>query len=184
MHNSVAILFHLLIFQQLWVYLLIVIFYFKFNCCAWVYILKFYHLKIVSGAMDARKWSAKWRNLNISDIFFSCSGSTERRKKRRRPEAFASCMGTMPSKRARQENDFLVLRRIDLTIMTLHIQSTTFRIWWRSFKHINPQWSTSMYSRIEKCDELWPFHYLGTFAFNGQGSKIGCMGTACPKPKS
>ena len=43
-------------------------FYFKFNCCAYVYILKFYHLKIVSGAVDARKWSAKRRNWNISDI--------------------------------------------------------------------------------------------------------------------
>ena len=30
--------------------------------------MKFFHLKIVSEAMDARKWSAKWRNWNISDI--------------------------------------------------------------------------------------------------------------------
>ena len=29
--------------------------------------------KIVSGAVDARKWSAKWGNWNISDIFFSLS---------------------------------------------------------------------------------------------------------------
>ena len=65
-------------------------FLFKFNCCAWIYILKFCHLKIVSGAMDARKWSVKWRNWNISDTFFSLS-SIERRKQWRRPETFASC---------------------------------------------------------------------------------------------
>ena len=35
--------------------------------------LKFCHLKIVSGTVDARKWSVKWRNWNISDIFFSPS---------------------------------------------------------------------------------------------------------------
>ena len=29
----------------------------------------------MSGAVDARKWSAKWRNLNFYDVFFSCSGS-------------------------------------------------------------------------------------------------------------
>ena len=53
-----------------------VIFYLTFSCCSWEYILKFCHLKIVSGAMDTRKWSAKWRNWNISDIFFSCLVST------------------------------------------------------------------------------------------------------------
>ena len=30
--------------------------------------MKFSHLKIVSVAVDARKWSAKWRNWNILDI--------------------------------------------------------------------------------------------------------------------
>ena len=53
--------------------------------------------------MDARKWSAKRRNWNISDIFFFLS-SIESRKQRRRPVTFAPCMGTMPSERARQEN--------------------------------------------------------------------------------
>ena len=97
-----------------------VIFYLNFNCCAWVYILKFYHLKIVSGAEDARKWSAKWRNWNISGIFFSLS-SIEGRKQQRRPETFAPCMGTIPSERARQENSFLVSKRIVLTLVTLHV---------------------------------------------------------------
>ena len=60
---------------------MIVIFCLKFNCCASVYILKFFHLKIslVDGAMEARKRCAKWRNRNISDIFFS-SRSIERPK--------------------------------------------------------------------------------------------------------
>ena len=53
--------------------------------------------------MDARKWSAKWRNWNISDIFFSLS-SIEGRKQGRRPKAVAPCTGTMPSERAWQEN--------------------------------------------------------------------------------
>ena len=40
----------------------------------------------------------------------------------RRPETFAPCMGTMPSESARQENSFLVLKRIVLTLVTLHVQ--------------------------------------------------------------
>ena len=75
---------------------------------------------IVIGAVDARKWTAKWKNWNISDIFFSLS-SIEGRKQRRRPETFSPCMGTMPSERARQEN-LLVLSRIVLTLVTLHVQ--------------------------------------------------------------
>ena len=80
--------------------------------------LKFCHLKIVSGAVDARKWSAKWRNWNISDILFSLSSI----EGRRRPETFAPCMGTIPSERARQENGFLVLSSIVLTLVALHVQ--------------------------------------------------------------
>ena len=76
-------------------------------------------MKITSGAVDARKWSPKWRNWNISNIFFSLS-SIEGRKQWRRPETFALCMGTMPSERGQQENGFLVLRRIVLTLVMLH----------------------------------------------------------------
>ena len=65
------------------------------------------HLKVESGAVDARKWSDKWRNWNISDIFFSLI-SMEGQKQQRR----SMCMGTMLLERARQENGFLVLRRI------------------------------------------------------------------------
>ena len=48
--------------------------------------------------------------------------SIEERKQRRQQEILAPCMGKMPSERARQENGFLVLRRIFLTLVTLHIQ--------------------------------------------------------------
>ena len=50
---------------------------------------------------------------------FSLS-SIEGRKQRRRPETFAPCMEIMPWERVRQENGFLVLRRIVLTLVTLH----------------------------------------------------------------
>ena len=79
------------------------------------------HLKRVSGAADARKWNAKWRNLNIPYIFFYLS-SIKGRKQQRRPETFAPCMGTMPSERARQENGVLVLMRIVLTLVIPHVQ--------------------------------------------------------------
>ena len=55
-------------------------------------LLKFCHLKIVSGAVDVRKWSAKWRNWYISDIFFSLS-SIEGQKQQRWPEIFAPVWG-------------------------------------------------------------------------------------------
>ena len=58
----------------------------------------------------------------------------------------------------------------------------TFGVGWRSFKHFHPQWSTSVSSRTGKWDELWPFHHRAIFAFNRQGSKIGCMGTVRYKP--
>ena len=67
--------------------------------------------------------------------------------------------GDNATERARQENGFLVLRRIVMTLVTLHVQN--FGVCWRSFKHINQQWSTSVYSRTGKCDELWPFHHRG-----------------------
>ena len=62
------------------------------NFCAWVFILKFCHLKIVNGAVDDRKWSAIWRNWNISDISLS---SIEGQNQRRRPETFTPYKRTM-----------------------------------------------------------------------------------------
>ena len=75
----------------------------------------------MSGAVDAIKWSAKWRNWNVLDIFFYLS-SIEGRKQRRLPETFLPCMGTIPSERARKENGFLVFKRIVLTLLTLNVQ--------------------------------------------------------------
>ena len=49
----------------------------------------FCHLKIVSGDVNARKWSVKWRNWSIS------LSSIDGRKQRRRPETFASRMRTI-----------------------------------------------------------------------------------------
>ena len=67
--------------------------------------MKICHVKIANGAVDARKWSATWRNWNIFDIFFSLR-SIEGRKQRRRAETFVSYMRTVPPERARQENWF------------------------------------------------------------------------------
>ena len=50
--------------------------------------------------------------------FFSLSSVEERKL----PETFVLCLGTIPSEIARQENSFLVLRRIVLTLVTLHVQ--------------------------------------------------------------
>ena len=74
--------------------------------------------------MDTRNWSAKWRNWNISDIFFSLS-SIEELKQQGQPETFLPCMGTMPSERAWQENGFLVLRRIVLTLVHSMFRKTS-----------------------------------------------------------
>ena len=51
-------------------------------------------------------------------LLFSLN-SIEGRKQGRRPETFLPCLETMSSERARQENGFLVLRRIVLTLVTL-----------------------------------------------------------------
>ena len=166
MHSYVAILFRMLVFRCYGFIYQIVIFYLKFNCCAWVYILKFCRLKIVSGAVNARKWSAKWRNLNISDRIFSFS-SIEGRKQLRQIETFVPCMGTMPPERALQKNGFLVLKRTRFSISDTSRSERSSGARWRTFKHINPQWFTSVYSRTSKCDELWPFQHRETFALNG-----------------
>ena len=83
--------------------------------------LKFYHLKIVNGAMDARKWIYEWRYWNISNLLFSF----EYNRGAKAAEVVRNiCVvyETMPSERTRQENGFLVLRRIVLLLVTLHVQ--------------------------------------------------------------
>ena len=56
-HNSVSILFRVLVFLSFgFVYRLSFFFIWSsIYCCAWIYILKFCHLKIVSLAVDAKK---------------------------------------------------------------------------------------------------------------------------------
>ena len=83
--------------------------------------LKFSRVKIMKRAVDAINGVQSGEFLNISDTFFS-SSSLEGRKRRRQPEIFAPCMGTVPSEGAQQENDFLNLGGIVLTLVTLHVQ--------------------------------------------------------------
>ena len=74
-----------------------------------------------SEAVDARKWSAKRRNWNISEhiLFFEFNRGAKAAEKVRN---ICGKHRAMPLKKARQENGFLVLRRIILTLVTLHIQ--------------------------------------------------------------
>ena len=55
------------------------------------------HIEVLSFedsecSLGARKWSVKWRNWNISDIFFSLS-PIEGQKQRRRPENICAVYG-------------------------------------------------------------------------------------------
>ena len=133
--------------------------------------MNFRQLKIVSGAVDARKWSAKWRNWNISDMFF-CLSSIEGRKQRW-PETFAPCMGTMPSERASKKMVFTFKEdRFDISDTPCTGRSSEFHeIRLNTLIHNDPHQCTRELANVM------------TFAFNGQGSKIGRMGTAYSNPK-
>ena len=67
--------------------------------------------------------------------------------------------------------------------MTLHVQEDLPGVWWRSFKHINPLWCTSVCSRTGKCDELWLFDHRATFTFRGKVQKSGVWVPHALKPK-
>ena len=69
--------------------------------------------------MDARKWSGKLSNWDISDIFLSLS-SIEGRNQRRRPETIAPEDKAIGESTARKW--FSRLQRIVLTLVTLHVQ--------------------------------------------------------------
>ena len=56
-------------------------------------------------------------------------------------------MVTMPSERARQENDFLVLRRIVLTLVTLHVQEDL-----RCLMKNDPRQRTRELANVMNCD--------------------------------
>ena len=66
---------------------------------------------IAIGESTARKWFSRFKEdrFDIRDIPHS-------------GKPFVTCMGTLLSGRARQENGFVVLRRIVLTLATLHVK--------------------------------------------------------------
>ena len=112
--------------------------------------------------MDARKWSAKWRNWNISDIFFSLR-SIEGQKQWRQPETFAPYMGTTLSEGAWQENGFLILRRIVLALVTLHIQEDFRGLIKNSLNTLIPNDShqcVRVLANVMNCDHFTIMGYL------------------------
>ena len=70
--------------------------------------------------------------------------------------------GTMPSERTRQENGFLVLRRIVLTLVTLHVQEDDHL---NTFIHNDPCQCTRELVNVMNCGRPT----ISTLAFNGQG---------------
>ena len=138
------------------------------------------HIEVLWFEYSEWKWSAKWRNSNISDIFFSLS-SIDGRKQRRWPGTFAPCMGTMLTERARQENIFRFKEDRVIISDTPRFRKT-FGVWWRLFKHINPQRSTSVYARIAKFyDELE--HSTVSCDICIQWARLKNRVYACSKPK-
>ena len=101
---------------------------------------------------------------------------------RRRPETFAPCMGTMPSERAWQENSFFGFKeiRFDIGDTTRSGRPSGFdEHCLNTLIHNVPRQCTRELANVltVTIPASW------TFAFNGQDSKIGCMVTACSKPK-
>ena len=87
-------------------------------------------------------------------------------------------LGAMPSERAGQENGFLVLRRFVLILVILHVHKRPSGFDEDSLNtliHNDPCQCTRELANLMNCDHL---PSCVTFAFNGQGSEIGCMGTA------
>ena len=88
--------------------------------CLSLHIVKFCHLKIVSGVVDARIWSAKWRNWNISDIFFSEFSRVTKAEEVARNICAEFGVNSIGNSTARKW--FSRLMRIVLALVTLHIQ--------------------------------------------------------------
>ena len=147
--------------------------------------MKFCHFKIVSGAVDARKWSAIWRNWNISDIFFSLS-SIEGRKQRRRPETFAPNMGEIPCEREHGKNMArkwfyrLHENRSDTSDTPCSRSPSGFdegRL--NTLIHNDPRQCTQKLANVINCIHSTIVRHLHLWAW----FKIGCMCTACSKLK-
>ena len=84
------------------------------------------HIEVLSfedseWSRGCKEKSAKWKIGTLTHIFFSLS-SIEGRKQRRRPETFCAVYGDNAIGESPQENGFLVLRRIVLTLVILHVQ--------------------------------------------------------------
>ena len=100
--------------------------------------MKFRHLKIVSGAVDVRKWGAKWRNWNISDILlFEFNRGAKAAEASRNN---CAVYGDNVVGESTATKWFFVLWRIVLTLVTLHIQKTIpplcdICIQWARFKN-------------------------------------------------
>ena len=74
----------------------------------------------MSGALDARKWSAKWRNWNISNILLF-----EFNRGAKAVEAatnICAMYGDNAIGESTEENGSLSLRMIVLSLVTLHVQ--------------------------------------------------------------
>ena len=95
----------------------------------------------------------------------------------------APYMGTMPSERPRQENSFLVLRRIVLTLVTFHVQEEPSRFdedCLNTLIHNDPRQCTRKLANMMNWDHSTIVRHLQSM---GKVKKIGCKGTACSKPK-
>ena len=117
--------------------------------------------------MEARKWSAKWRNWNISEIFFSLS-SKEGQKQRRWPETFALYMETMLLE------DHFDISNTPHSGRPLGFDDDSLN----TLIHNDLCQCTGELANVMNCDHSTTVHAICI-----QGSKIGCMGTACSKPK-
>ena len=99
-------------------------------------------------------------------------------KQLRRPKTFALYMGTMAVKRARQENSFLLLRRIVLTLVTLPCSE-------RSSGFGEDSLNTMIHVSVLENWQLWWTMTIPsscTICIYWTSSKIGCMVTTCSKP--
>ena len=104
----------------MYVYLLIVISYLKFNCCAWVYISKFCHLKI-----GVEPWTQKmecqvdklkhFRHILLFEFSRGAKAAEAARNIR-------AMYGDNAIGESMARKYFLILRRIVLTLVILHVQ--------------------------------------------------------------
>ena len=137
--------------------------------------IEFCHLKIVSGSVDTRKWSSKWRNLNISDIFFSLSsigGESSGGDQRHLHHVWGQCHRRESTERkwfSRFQED-----RFDISDTPRWGRSSGFdedRL--NTLIHNDPRQCPRELGTVMNCDHSVILWHLNS---------MGCMGTACSKP--